>query len=375
MKTVNRIFGLVVALILLFSVASTTHGFATFEHWDAFGWNTLIRKVHAEEWRIGYRFREGCPDFYREKEERLKELITETLNVWMQPLREAYPQVAFTEKFVFVRQADFKGVAEEVAEEGLKEYHRKLNEVDMRVNFWCLPGNSTAGLHEESSPQADIQDGLRITREFIRALVHEIGHTFGLADTYVSPKAPEATRSTGGLAATSGKQPSSVMSYPFVMRELLIMEDDKRGIIWLYKHIHEGQPLDDCFFPEYIYEADPPGCRPKYPMIFEIKYGTSRSRFAMVFQDPAEANVQDERGLSALHYAVLNGDAEFVEYLLDDANADTSLRDEEGRTALDIARQAGHELIIRLILEHRQRPVDPRGKKVAVTWGELKRGN
>ena len=375
MKTVNGIFGLVVALILLFSVVSATHGFRVYEHLGAFGRNTLIRKVHAEEWRIGYRFREGCPDFYREKEERLKELITETLNVWLQPLREAYPQVAFTEKFVFVRQADSKEVDEEVAEKGLTEYHRELNEVDMRVNFWCLPGNSTAGLHEESSPQANMRDGLRITREFIHALVHEVGHTFGLADTYVHPKAREETRSTGGLAKTSGKQPSSVMSHLLLMDEPRIMEDDKRGIVWLYKHIHEGQPLDDCFFPEYVYEAKPQGCRPKYPMIFEIKYGTPRSRFAMVFQDPAEANVQDERGLTALHYAVLNGDAEFVEYLLRHASADTSLRDEEDRTALDIARQAGHELIIRLILEHRQRPVDPRGKKVTVTWGELKRGN
>ena len=250
MKTVNRIFGLVVVLILLFSVASTTHGFRVYEHLGAFGRNTLIRKVHAEEWKVGYRFREGCPDFYREKEERLQELIAETLNVWLQPLRDAYPQVAFTEKFVFVRQADSKEVDEEVAEKGLKEYHRELNEVDMRVNFWCLPGNSTASLYEESSPQANMRDGLVISkREFIHALVHEIGHTFGLADTYVSPKAPEATRSTGGLAATSGKQPSSVMGYLFTMREPLIMEDDKRGIVWLYKHIHEGQALDDCFFP------------------------------------------------------------------------------------------------------------------------------
>ena len=44
-------------------------------------------------------------------------------------------------------------------------------------------------------------------------------------------------------------------------------------------------------------------------------------------------------------------------------DADTSLRDEEGRTALDIAQQMGDELIIRLIREHQRRPVDPRGKK------------
>ena len=300
MKTVNGIFGLVVALILLFSVASTTHGFRVYEHWGAFGRNTLIRKVHEEVWQIGYRFREGCPDFFREKEARLKELITETLNVWLQPLREAYPHAVFTDKFELIRQADFK---EE--DEGNEEYFRTLREVDMRVNFWCLPGLSTASMGDPL-PQANMQSGLHITSNFIHALVHEVGHTFGLADTYVSPLAREATRSTGGLVATSGKQPSSVMGYLFVMEEPLIMEDDKRGIIWLYKHIHEGQALDDCFFPEYVYEAEPAGCRPKYPMIFEIKYGTfAFTRFSMVNQDPADINVQDERGLTALHYAVL----------------------------------------------------------------------
>ena len=185
-----------------------------------------------------------------------------------------------------------------------------------------------------------MRHGLVIDSPFIYALVHEVGHTFGLADTYASPGDPKFD-STGGLAATSGKQPSSLMSHLLPMDEPRIMEDDRRGIIWLYKHIHKGQPLDDCFFPEYVYEADPAGCRPKYPMIFEIKYGTPRSRFDMAIQDPAEVNVQAERGLTALHYAVLTNDGSFVGYLLKYGNADTSLRDEEGRTALDIAQQDG----------------------------------
>ncbi len=369
MKTVNGIFGLVVALILLLSVASTTHGFSTFRQLvPDMVFDTLIRKVHEEVWQIGYRFVVGCPDSFKAEEERLKELITQALRVWLQPLREEFPHAAITDKFELIRQADFKK-----EDDGSAEYFRTLREVDLRINFLCKDGFSTAGLGGEP-PEVNMRHGLVIDSPFIPALVHEIGHTFGLADTYARTGDPKF-RSTGGLVATSGKQPSSLMSAHFPMDELRIMEDDKRGIIWLYKHIHKGQPLDDCFFPEYIYEADPPGCRPKYPMIFEIKYGTPRSRFTMVFQDPAEANVQDERGLTALHYAVLTNDASFVGYLLDDANADTSLRDEEGRTALDIARQVDHELIIRLIREHQRRPVDPRAKKVAVTWGELKRGN
>ena len=52
-----------------------------------------------------------------------------------------------------------------------------------------------------------------------------------------------------------------------------IAVDDINGILWLYKHIHEGLPLEDCFFPDYELEEEPHGCRPKYPLIFEIKQG------------------------------------------------------------------------------------------------------
>ena len=108
-----------------------------------------------------------------------------------------------------IRQADFK---EE--DNGNAEYVRTLREVDMRVDFLCENGRPSAGLGG-APPVVHMRHGLVIDVPFIPALVHEIGHTFGLADTYARTGDPKFD-STGGLVATSGKQPSSVMSYLFI---------------------------------------------------------------------------------------------------------------------------------------------------------------
>ena len=72
------------------------------------------------------------------------------------------------------------------------------------------------------------------------------------------------------MAAMSGTTPRRDPPY--------IKEDDRKGIIWLYKFTYENQPLNDCLFLDYVYEPNPAGCRPKYPLIHEIKYGHYLSR-------------------------------------------------------------------------------------------------
>ena len=117
------------------------------------------------------------------------------------------------------------------------------------------------------------------------AIVHELGHAFGLADTY---NYKEHHQSTGGLGRYKGHAtiiagvwhpcpaPRPRRDPPY------IKEDDRKGIIWLYKYTYENQPLDDCLFLDYVFEVDPVraelgwgGCRPKYPLIHELKYGAS----------------------------------------------------------------------------------------------------
>ena len=78
--------------------------------------------------------------------------------------------------------------------------------------------------------------------------------------------------------------------------------DDINGMLWLYKHIHEGLPLEDCFFPDYELEEAPHGCRPKYPLIFEIKQGDEYWALKVIEDDRnIEINAQDQDGLTALH--------------------------------------------------------------------------
>ncbi len=110
-------------------------------------------------------------------------------------------------------------------------------------------------------------------------LMHEMGHTFGLADTYVRGNKKGIYDSTGGLDKTAGTQPASIMASLFVESIELgiipkddwddlkyISQDDANGIVWLYKYYHENQPLEDCYFPDYTFQENPRGCVPISPL-------------------------------------------------------------------------------------------------------------
>ena len=178
------------------------------------------------------------------------------------------------------------------------------------------------------------------------ALSHELGHAFGLADTYLSAHLRQGGKSSGGLDRTVGTQPSSEMAglSPGVG------EDDKRGIIWLYKASHEGIETKDCLFSDYVYEEETSGCRPKHPLIFETRYGYWLAVFHLLDQDPTiDVNTQDPSGMTALHHAAALDRKRVVERLLEHKDIDPSLRDKQGRTALDIARGADLTEIIALL--------------------------
>ena len=364
-KKMNLIFPLVLVGCLLFSSPPQAPGFIVLD--DFFGkgkHNLLIHKVHKPQWQIGYRYGTTCKPAERRNQER-EAMMTKVFRLWLQPL-EKVAKRPLVDSFRYQLHADHK----------LDDFStlKGSDDDDLRIVFWCKPTRSGAALSEIHPPQVYME---KITDpERIHILIHEIGHAFGLHDTYRVD--PARDKSTGGFKHHVGKQPSSIMSGDFLGFELRggkLGMDDINGIVWLYKAAYEGVAANDCFFSDYVYEAETRGCRPKYPLIFEIKH-SNRAKL-MLAQDPnLGINARDASGRTALHYAVMYKQWIVVERLLARADLSPYLRDREGKTAADIAKQRGHAEIAEQILAHpRALSVSPKGKKIAVTWGELKHGD
>ncbi|MDE0315655.1 MAG: ankyrin repeat domain-containing protein [Candidatus Poribacteria bacterium] len=370
LKKMSLAFSFLLASILCLSIIPAAQGFITFDHEFRRHFNVLVDKVHDPHWDISYAYGDDCPPEDRNNDAALTAAVSKALRTWLQPLRD-YTARPIVNDFRYQRNAD--NADARIA-------------ADLWIIFHCEQRNSTAHIGG-NSPGINLRDGTKVVRHFMTSLVHETGHIFGLVDTYI----PWADRhkqglSKGGLALTKGTQPAAVMSQhipgfpvaaandpvPLDGLETLGI-DDSNGIVWLYKHVHEGLPLENCFFPNYELEETPHGCRPKYPLIFEIKQGDDRWALRIIDEDSnIDVNAQDKDGLTALHHAVLNGFEELVAKLIAHKNIKPFLRDKQGRTALKLARERELDKIIVLLLSHPLTlSVDAKGK-LATTWGRLK---
>ena len=180
---------------------------------------------------------------------------------------------------------------------------------------------------------------------------------------------------TGGRNNTKGSQPASIMDGTIyistkgakraewdeqVQGIMPLSEDDRNGIIWLYKFIYEGLALEDCFFPLYELEDVPQwglGCVPKYPLFFALAFHLEYDSVTIIKEDEGlDVNAQDADGLTALHHAILNGYTEVVETLLfrglfrHRKDIDVNIKDAEGRTALHYAVLHSPESVVKDLL-------------------------
>ena len=356
------------------SMPSTTHGFIAF----AGIFDILVKEVHEPQWRIGYNFIPGCAAaFELEGEDKLKAAVIKSLRVWMQPLRELYPNKTFTDDFIFVRIPDVKDCFD-------TENGKQRRQVDLLITFNCDIGASFALVGGRLSPFVCMRRGSDINNRFLSNLNHELGHAFGLADTYVHGN----QASTGGLAGTAGKQPSSIMSSDDRVRQPrqhpYLKEDDKNGIIYLYKYYHEDHPAGDCFFSDYVsveaYRKTRQACEPRYPLIFEVRYGSDMLVEEIQRDDPTlDINAQDASGFTALHHAVQQGSIKMVETLLAQAGIRANLLNTHKRTPAQLARILKRTEIAKMIEAHptaNWHPVawDVAPKdKLTTTWGHLKK--
>ena len=356
----NLLLTVVFGGYFFFSMPSTTQGFSVF----AGIFNILVKKVHEPQWQIGYNFTTNCPAAFKRKDKELQKEITKALQSWLQPLRELYPDKVFTDDFLFVRLPDVKEWRDNV---------EALRQVDTRITFACKEGASMAFISGVVAPDVCVRrENTVIDADFRFLLTHELGHAFGLRDTYILPPQP----STGGLERTAGKQPAALMSAMLAK----VSGDDRNGIIWLYKYYHENHPAGDCFFPDYVATKAQlkthSTCEPRYPLIFEAKHGTLHTVTTILHDDPhLDLNARDTGGNTALHYAVRRG-SKMVKALLAQAGIKVNITNKKGHTPARLARRIKRRDMARLIEAHPTAKLPPWSvearEKLATIWGQLK---
>ena len=166
LKKTHLAFTLVLVGCLLFSFAPAAPGFIAFEHEDFPNLDTLIKKVHENHWVIHYSYTDNCPPEARNNGAVLTAAMSKALRTWLQPLRD-YTKKPIVDDFRYQLSADW-------------------NAADLGVIFHCHTGASTAFLSVGETPGINFKRGrIHVTRGFMMELVHEMGHIFGLEDTYL----------------------------------------------------------------------------------------------------------------------------------------------------------------------------------------------
>ena len=166
LKKTHFAFTLVLVGCLLLSLAPKAHGFIAWEHQDFPKLDTLIKKVHENHWVIHYSYADNCPPEARNNGAALTAAMSKALRTWLQPLRD-YTKKPIVDDFRYQLSADW-------------------NTADLGVIFHCHTGASTAFLSVGETPGINFKRGrIHVTRGFMMELVHEMGHIFGLEDTYL----------------------------------------------------------------------------------------------------------------------------------------------------------------------------------------------
>lgn len=335
---------------LLFNANEQAEGFITVAHYWQVGFvnheNSLIKRVHEEHWDIFYQFHADCPDSRKTEENYrlLREKLKWGIRTWLAPLREITDR-PIVDKFVF-HQSKVEGRRYEIS-----------------VIFECEKGRSSAGRSSRSIEMRESTVNRSLTPSLPYSafvFLHEIGHAFDLADTYVGNKG-FSPPSTGGASDTIGSQPHSVMSSDGceVNDEFVLCLDDKRAIQWLYRYHYEGLDPTNCP-PEFVYEElthegrTVGGCVYKQPLLTEIRQGHGEGvRRLLKNNKEIKINDKDEHGYTALHsVAPLSFEFErlaigrMIRAIMRYPNIDPNITDKYGNSPLHWAAWFGNSRMV-----------------------------
>lgn len=287
----------------------------------------LIEHVHEQQWHINYSAPIECISA-EEKRSHLREAISAALRMWLAPLAKISDK-PIVDKFTY----SMKAVAGKLVNSDQSySYILERSESEkprLEVIFYCRYYTSYAMVRPKGSGKKipDVHLSYpEILTDYIKdmpfsmtILVHELGHAFGLLDTY-----PTNTKPRIG-------QPASIMSSANLATkasEVTLTDDDIKGIKWLYKYYHKKDELNKtenkCFFDDYELierERGAPACLPKHPLVTALKmahqhemagnYDATEKILLNAHQmvnypygDPGKVNAQDEDGNTALHYVI-----------------------------------------------------------------------
>ena len=153
-KTTHLILTLALSIHLCFSRLPTTHGFIASDHPRQVPehirrtFNNLIRRVHKEQWTIGYRYADNCAPGARNNGQAIEEAITMSLNAWLQPVRDLNTGKPVVDDFRYVPDYVIKKDAE------LKLY-------DLRIIFFCdlVRSHALVGTNDAVPPLLKMRRG------------------------------------------------------------------------------------------------------------------------------------------------------------------------------------------------------------------------
>ena len=324
----------------------------------------LINKVHASELKVAYGFaitddkdygiltnkmnkEIGCSNEKKSKLIRasLEEAISNALDLWLHPLRQLDKKIVARKNYVFTY----------LQAKAYKMFQQELKDVDdeqhLEIIFYChdTPGSFALASTRNWKNNKLIRPAIHMygslfSRDFIpntrydkRTLLHEIGHAFGLDDTH------------RGIAwSLKFHQPVSIMSssrFHDEHQNIILTEDDIRGIIWLYRYYTRSPKIkkrrmgrgvykyhahfDTCLFSDYelVTIESEKYCIPKNFYLSEVKQAHLHELHANFYTayntvsnltlniptyvhnlaTSAKINAQDDLGNTISHYAIANG--------------------------------------------------------------------
>ena len=334
--------------------------------------NFLIKKVYNPNLSIIYGFSDNnyCSRQFIGQEQQLKNSISKSLKVWLAPLafkgrpivdRYDYHYRKTTKSNHILDSGDdhFRIIFHKKEKQDRNDSlfpscssNRRKESADLVIIFYCQQGRSFMWMTKDHAEihmyqgQKTVKVGVTDRKKYkLSILHHEMGHAFGLADTYVEPE-KEVYRynfSDGGDPETIGKQPLSVMNSTqaavnYETGKLLLGDDDVAGINWLYRYYFtKTVEINDCP-TDYLYEDSTKGCYPRYPLIFAVKQNDWATIHGLLDNSTTTIDQQDELGNSALHYAAkahaLHG-TRLYRFLID-KGANTQLKNNKGKIAGDL---------------------------------------